>query len=122
MSELVNLLQNLHKLDGVIAVSVVNSEGKEIAFSADPNAIDSSLYSRINEFIFKADGLAEALGTSAISRHHAVLKNVQVMAEALEGQYNLLVYTSGDNSNQGRIRLEIRKSKKGIEAALQTLG
>ena len=106
MSQLTSLLQSFQRLDGVLGACILSKDCE------DPLAMS------FKEFVPKIDALASELGAAELDRHHLTLDDKQLMIEELVGGAMLVVYTGTDSSNQGRVRLEIRKSKKNIEAAL----
>lgn len=118
MSQLTSLLQSFLRLDGVLGACILSKDCEVLAeelseaIKSDPLAMD------FKEFLPKINALALDLGATELDRHHLTLDDKLLMIEELVGGAMLVVYTGTDSSNQGRVRLEIRKGKKNIEAAL----
>ncbi len=118
MSQLASLLQNFQRLDGVLGACIISKDYEILAQELNDAVEGDPLAMSFKEFMPKVNALAEELEASELDRHHLVLDNKQLMIEKLVGGAMLVIYTGTDSSNQGRVRLEIRKGKKNIEAAL----
>ncbi len=118
MSQLTSLLQSFQRLDGVLGACILSKDCEVLAEELSEAVKSDPLARNFKEFIPKINALAVELGTSKLDRHHVVLDDKQLMIEELVGGAMLIVFTGTDSSNQGRVRLEIRKGKKNIEAVL----
>ncbi|MGM9999208.1 MAG: hypothetical protein ACI38Q_07455 [Candidatus Bruticola sp.] len=118
MSQLTSLLQSFQRLDGVLGACILSKDCEILAENLNDSVKNDVAAVSFKEFLPKVEALVSGLGVAGVDRHHLILDDKQLMIEVLVGGAMLVVFTSSDNSNQGRVRLEIRKSKKNIEAAL----
>ena len=121
MSQLTSLLQSFQRLDGVLGACILSKDCEILAEELSEAVKSDPLAMNFKEFLPKINTLASELGASELDRHHLTLDDKQLMIEELVGGARLVVYTGSDSSNQGRVRLEIRKSKKNIETALNEM-
>lgn len=118
MSQLTSLLQNFQRLDGVLGACILSKDCEVLAEDLSESVKSDAAATAFKDFLPKINALASELGVCEIDRHHLALDDKQLMIEELLGGAMLVVYTGADSSNQGRVRLEIRKNKKNIETAL----
>ncbi len=114
MSELKKILENFCKLDGVRAALLVGSDGV-LHESHEERELDST---RVAALVAACSGLgartADELGLEVVSQSYIVYDNFNITFEAIADR--TLVIVADPGANLGRIRLEIRKNKKNIEA------
>ncbi len=119
MSGFTAVLQGLRHLDGVLGVVVLDKAGEVVAEDLETSVRLEVMLSHLRKFIPSLEDLAEELEVGQVERHHVVLDDKQLVIENLADGAVLAVYTVSDGSNLGRIRLEIRKNRKNMEAALK---
>lgn len=115
MSELTNILENFCKLDGVRGALVVGSDGTVLdSFSNRPIEFD-----RVAMVVSACSHLGQRAATDfaleAVSQHYLQYEEFTVTAEVM-GALSLVI-VADPGANLGRIRLEIRKSKRVVESA-----
>lgn len=118
MAELSALLQNFCRIDGVLGALVLDAQGRIAAENEGDGAEGESTIGALRELLPQVKGLLDSLESFHIERQHVFLGERQFIVESLAKGAALVVWATSECSNLGRIRLEIRKAKPNIEAAL----
>lgn len=117
MSELAALLESFTRLDGVHGALVLQADGAVAEEHFAEPRDSSALAEVVRRSVQAGERLAGALGKAAMTQEYVEFTDSQVTAEMLEGGRTLVI-VADTGANLGRIRLEIRKNKKSVEACL----
>lgn len=118
VEEVGNFLQNFRRIDGVLGAFILDENGNIEAIEAEDSFKEEASVSGMGLMISKVCAVARSMDMGDIERHHAVFSDKQFMVESLKGGFFLVICMTEDSSSQGRVRIEIRKSKSDLENAL----
>lgn len=115
MSELKNILESFCKLEGVRGALVVREDGS-VVDEHMVHATDPETVARLVSGSYRLGrSSAGPLGLETLSQSYIQYQGFSITAEVL-GNSTALVILASSGANLGRIRLEIRKNRKLIEA------
>jgi predicted regulator of Ras-like GTPase activity (Roadblock/LC7/MglB family) len=115
--EIESHLQNLSKVDGVTGVLLISQQG-ELAGSLMEGKDDAGLIAGLVQgSLSSGSRIADSLGKSPLKQSYVEFENSSITLDLLKDGSTIVVIASR-GANLGRIRLEIRKAKKGIEGIL----
>jgi predicted regulator of Ras-like GTPase activity (Roadblock/LC7/MglB family) len=117
LSELARILENFCRLDGVQGALVVGPDGSVVEqfFTAERDS--EALASLVLRSAEVGGRIAQELGTAPVNQTYVEYGDQQLTSEQLAGGQHLVILASS-GANLGRIRLEIRKNGKAVEALL----
>lgn len=117
MPELPDILDSFCRLDGVHGALVLDTSGTVLEERFAEGRESGGVAQMVRRSVDAGSRLAKALGKEAMTQEYIEFSSSQITAEMLEGGRSLVI-VADTGANLGRIRLEIRKSKKAVESSL----
>jgi len=114
MSDLKDILENLCTVEGVQGALLINEKGEKVE-SFTHGTVDLDLIADLSfKCVSSGMQIAESLGRKALKQSYMEFKNSSLTLDLLENG-TVLALLASSGSNLGRIRLEIRKTRKSVE-------
>lgn len=113
--ELHNILESLCTVEGVTGALLVDESGGHTGSIKDKSVDAEQVVTLARNCIYSGSRIADALMKPPLKQSYVELDDSSITMDLLENG-SILVLLSSKGANLGRIRLEIRKTRKNIES------